>query len=204
MISVARQTPQGGQAPTINQATLAKHEAVILDFKPPNDSQFATFVDDYGGDVYKFCRSLAYSKEEAEDLFQETFLKALEQSSKMKDFANPKGFLFSVTLYLWKSWKRKHAIRNRIAPAEPLDENILLDTDMVDSVIEKEKTRVVQAIVNDLPEKFKIPILLHYSVEMGLADIAISLNLPEGTVKSRLFKARTLIRKGLVLHGYEY
>ncbi|MDR2088578.1 MAG: hypothetical protein LBP73_04405, partial [Clostridiales Family XIII bacterium] len=45
--------------------------------------------------------------------------------------------------------------------------------------------------VQALPERFKIPVLMHYVAEMSVRDIASSLRLPEGTVKSRLFKTRT-------------
>jgi len=165
--------------------------------------EFADLVDIYGDSVYKFCRSLAYSKEEAEDLYQETFLTALEKSPKGKEIRNPQGYLFSVTMFLWKSWKRKHARRNRLAPIRPFDENLMFDHDMEYAFITKEENRVVRAVVDGLPDKFKIPILMHYSVGMGLGDIAAALNLPSGTVKSRLFKARKLIEKGLDLNGYQ-
>lgn len=171
--------------------------------EPVSSCEFAELVDLYGDSIYKFCRSLAYSKEEAEDLFQETFLTALEKSPKGGAIKNPQGYLFSVTMYLWKSWKRKHARRNRLAPIKPFDENLLFDYDMEYAFIAKEENRIVRAVVDGLPDKFKIPVLMHYSVGMGLTDIAAALNLPGGTVKSRLFKARKLIEKGLSLNGYE-
>ena len=54
-----------------------------------------------------------------------------------------------------------------------------------------------------LPEKFKIPVILYYTIEMNVSDIALTLKLPAGTVKSRLFKARKLIKKGLGEVQYE-
>jgi len=160
-------------------------------------------VDTYGKAVYKFCRSLAYSKEDAEDLFQETFLKVFRQLSKKSVQDNPQGFLFSTALYLWKSWKRKYARRNRLAPAAVLDEAAVSDVDVEESFAAQEDVRIVRALVDALPEKYKIPIILFYTVELGVADIAAALKLPVGTVKSRLHKARKLIEEGLVKHGYE-
>jgi len=57
--------------------------------------------------------------------------------------------------------------------------------------------------VEALPEKFKIPVILYYTIEMNVSDIALTLKLPAGTVKSRLFKARKLIKKGLGEVQYE-
>ena len=73
----------------------------------PAGYTFAELADRYGDPVYRFCRSLAYSREDADDLFQETFLKIFEQPHKINGSDNPRGFLFSTALYIWKSWKRK-------------------------------------------------------------------------------------------------
>ena len=160
-------------------------------------------MDEYGNSVYRFCRGLTYSKEDADDLFQETFLKAFEQQSKVSVSDNPQNFFFSTSLYIWKSWKRKHARRKRLAPAEPLDENIANNVEMEDAFIAQEESRIVREAVEALPDKFKIPIILYYTIEMSVPDIALTLKLPAGTVKSRLFKARKLVEKGLVQIEYE-
>ncbi|GHU51046.1 RNA polymerase sigma factor [Clostridia bacterium] len=164
---------------------------------------FEDLVDGYGDSVYKFCRSLTYAREDADDLFQEVFLKAFEQFHKISGSDNPKAFLFSSAIYVWKSWKRKHARRSRLAPVEELDENIPGVADVEEAVFASEEVRLVREIVAALPEKFRLPVVLYYTLEMSLPDIASALNLPGGTVKSRLFKARKLIKKGLMAYGYE-
>ena len=158
-------------------------------------------VDTYGEAVYNFCRSIAYSKEEADDLFQETYLKAIENLPKIKE--SPKGFLFATAIYIAKSWKRKHARRNRLAPASQLDEKILSDTDIEGDYAQQEDIRIVRQLVDALPEKYKIPTLLFYNAELGVSDIATALGIPTGTVKSRLHKARKIVEKGLVKNGYK-
>lgn len=157
--------------------------------------EFEDMVDAYGDPVYQLCRSLAYSKADADDLFQETFLKTFGQMVKARK--NPRGFLFTTALYTWKSWKRKYARRNRLAPVQPLDETVAGSDDMEDNLIAREEARIVRELVDDLPEKFKIPVILYYTIEMSVPDISTALKLPIGTVKSRLYKARKLIEKGL-------
>jgi RNA polymerase sigma-70 factor (ECF subfamily) len=163
----------------------------------PND-RFTALIDEYSNSVYRFCRSLTYSKEDADDLFQETFLRAFEHQSKESALDNPQSFLFSTSLYIWKSWKRKYARRKRLAPIEPLDENISAGVEMEDTFMEQEEIRIVREVVKALPNKFRIPIILYYVMEMSVSDIALTLKLPVGTVKSRLFKARKLVEKGMV------
>ena len=159
-------------------------------------------VDMYGDIVYKFCRSLAFSKEEADDLFQETYLKAIENTHKIK--FSPQGFLLSTALYIWKSWKRKHARRNKVAPATHFDDALAVvsDTDVEGEFSRQEELDFVRDVVDALPEKYRVPIILYYNVELDLAEISQALDIPAGTVKSRLHKARKLVEKGLVKNGY--
>lgn len=159
-------------------------------------NEFEDLVDAFGDPVYRFCRSLAYSKVDADDLFQETFLKAFGQMQKARK--NPRGFLFTTAQYTWKSWKRKYARRNRLAPVQPLDETLAGSIDMEENLIAEEEARIVRELVDALPDKFKIPVILYYTIEMSVPDISTAVNLPVGTVKSRLFRARKLIEKGLV------
>ena len=155
---------------------------------------YAELVDKYSDSVYKFCRSLTYSKEDAEDLFQETFLKVFEQSNKPQT----QSYIFSTALFTWKSWKRKYARRNRIATVEPLDEFIVGDTNIEDDYTAREEIQLTRKLVEALPEKFKIPVVMFYTLEMNVSDIALALKIPDGTVKSRLFNARKIIEKGLM------
>ena len=173
--------------------------ATLIKKKVPS-FPFAELIDAHGEAVYKFCRSLTYSAEDADDLFQETFLRAFEHSVNDIDF--PQGFLFSTALYIWKKWKTKYARRNRIAPVVPLDDTIPSGSDVEASVIVQEEARIVREAVDSLPEKFKIPIILHYTMDMSIQDIALTMEIPEGTVKSRLHKARKLIKEGMIELGY--
>ena len=172
-----------------------------------SNPSFEYLVDNFGGAVYKFCRSLTYSKEDADDLMQETFLKVFEQLPKISTYDNPQNFLFSTSLYIWKSWKRKYARRSRIAPIQSFSEisnDIALDDISVeDRFLAKDNARIVMGLIDSLPEKFKIPIILYYTMEMNVQEIAETLKWPSGTVRSRLHKARNLIKKGLIKVGYE-
>ena len=71
-------------------------------------------IQEYGKDIYSFCRYLAKSVQETEDLYQDTFLKAVELSENINMEQNPKSYLLAVALRIWKNRKRKHAWRKRI------------------------------------------------------------------------------------------
>lgn len=170
----------------------------------PGEYEFSDLVDEYGDPLYRFCRSLTYSREDAEDLFQETFSKAFELLPKLAAAESTQGFLFSTALYIWKGWRRKYARRKRLAPMEPLEENLVSSEETEKEIVEQEQRRIVGGLVDTLPSKFKIPLILYYTVEMSVSEIASVLKIPAGTVKSRLFKARKLIKKGLEAIHYDY
>ena len=70
----------------------------------------------YGKDIYSFCMHLTKEKGSADDLYQDTFLEATKKLAVIRYEDNPKSYLLSVAIRLWKNRVRKFAWRNRIAP----------------------------------------------------------------------------------------
>ena len=66
-----------------------------------------------------------------------------------------------------------------------------------ESVLEKEKQQMVREAINCLDERYRIPVYLYYLEELSLQEIAEILKIPKGTVKSRLHKARGLLKERL-------
>lgn len=162
----------------------------------------------YGRSVYSFCQKLTKDKAEAEDLYQDTFLKMVELYDRLDIRQNPKSYLLSVAVNLWRNKKRKFSWRQRITgPCISLEElvtDVPSDKKSVEEqMISKEERQLVQAAVDKLPEKYRLPVLLFYMEELRLSEISQILAIPEGTVKSRLYKAKQVLKKELevVLNG---
>ena len=164
-------------------------------------------IDEFGTDIYRFCRKLCAEKTDAEDLYQQTFLKALETEWELDWEKNPKAIFFSLAHNLWKSNRRKQARRNMIAPCNNLDEEAetlpYSEKSIEEGYFQKELATEVRQIIQTLPEKFQVPLILFYLSECSVEQIAAILKKPSGTVKSRLFKGRKLIKKRLEDAGYE-
>jgi len=160
-----------------------------------NKPTVTDLIDDHGTMLYRFCRSITYSKEDAEDLFQETWVTILQRPLKLEMIKTPQSFLCRETLSIWKSKQRKYARRKRLAPEAPLDAEIDSGQDVESEMLQKAEKEFVRQSVDKLPDKYRIPIILYYNAEMDIADISQTLNIPLGTVKSRLFNARQIIKK---------
>lgn len=172
-----------------------------------NAGEIEKCIDDFGTDIYRFCLKLCVDKEDAEDLYQQTFLKALETEWMLDWEKNPKALFFSLAHNLWKSDRRKQARRNMIAPCSNVDDDagtlLHSEENIEEHYFQKELITEVRQIMQTLPEKFKVPLILFYLSDCSIEQIAAIIKKPPGTVKSRLFKGRNLIKKRLEDTGYE-
>lgn len=163
-------------------------------------------IDEFGTEIYRFCMKLCADKANADDLYQQTFLKALESSMELDWEQNPKALFFSFAYNLWKSEQRKNARRSSLVPCVNLDEtndNLLSSKENIEeNMFRQELITETRKIIGNLPEKIRIPLTLYYLFEQSVDEIAKEIKKPPGTVKSRLFKGRNLIKKRLEELGY--
>lgn len=166
-------------------------------------------VNLHGKAVYGFCHKLARNKSDTDDLYQDTFLKAMELRHKIIKDSNPKAFLISIAAGLWKNNRRKYAIHQRIAPTEDFNKYVnndcIPDNELTpeDIVISRELCIMIQNAADMLSDKLKIPLYMYYTAGMSNEDIASALKIPLGTVKSRLHKARLALKNILEVNQYE-
>jgi len=160
-------------------------------------------IYEYGKEIYSFCKHLTCSLQEADDLYQDTFLKAMELKDKIDYQDNVKSYLLSIALRIWKNRRRKFAWRKRIADVQPAAEEkettLCISTELLpeEQILDKEKKEAVRHAVDKLPKRLCIVVLLFYMEELSVAQIASILKIPTGTVKSRLYQARKLLKKEL-------
>ncbi|TCZ75091.1 RNA polymerase sigma factor [Paenibacillus albiflavus] len=163
--------------------------------------ELSDLIKQHGKTIYGFCYRLTGNKADSDDLYQETFLKAMEVRHKMDMNQNPKGFLISIVIRLRKNKRRKFAWRQRIAPSTELNEAVDKvcctneETTPEEAVLSNELRSMIQAAIDRLDDKLRIPLLMYYTAEMSVDEVSLALRIPPGTVKSRLFKARKVMKK---------
>ena len=172
-----------------------------------DSTEFTELINQHGKDIYGFCCRLTGNQHEAEDLYQDAFLKAFELMKQLDASYNPKSFISSIVIRLWKNKKRKYAWRQRIVTTVELNDGIDTEVDSSNSVVNQilldEESIMVRNAVKKMDEKYKLIIYLYYTAELSIEEISKTLSIPLGTVKSRLFKARKIIKKNLEVDGYE-
>lgn len=174
--------------------------------------EFELFVLKFGKDILRFCRMTAGGTENGDELYQDTMLKLLEKRKNLDSAQNAKGYALSTSIHLWKNKKKKYANRMRLVPTASISEmpdegnhipNPGLEASPENIVLQQSETVMVQELVASLPEKYRIPIYLYYSADMQINEITEILALPEGTVKSRMRKAKKILKEELEARGYD-
>jgi RNA polymerase sigma-70 factor (ECF subfamily) len=148
--------------------------------------------------LYGYAVVLTRNRTEAEDLVQETYVRALEAVDRLRENSNIKGWLFTILRNLWINEVRKRrrapnlvAIDGEENSADGLVGN---SKDSYEIFAENEDVARVRRAIADLPLEFREIILLREFEELSYQVIAEVLHCPVGTVMSRLARARAKLR----------
>lgn len=153
------------------------------------------YIHDYGKRLYGLCMALCANSYEAEDLYQETWLKAvkyIDRFDKTKDF---EPWLTKICVNTYRSALRRVArspVFNTFATTEEKES-------LLNSVPAAEHADYsnLYAAIDRLPEKLRVTMILFYFKDMEITTVSDVLGIPPGTVKSRLNKARNKLKEVL-------
>jgi len=153
-----------------------------------------TIMTKYGYMVYQLALSQTKNKANAEDVFQEVFLKLIEKKIDFKNEEHVKALLIRMTVNkckdLWKSaWFRN-------------TKSYEISEDTRSCPIMEERDSEIYECVLNLPEKYRVIIHLFYYEDMSIEDISNSLAMKYGTVASKLSRARKLLKERMEGDNY--
>jgi RNA polymerase sigma-70 factor (ECF subfamily) len=170
--------------------------------------EFDRFVSENGKEILRFCRMNAGGCAEGDDLYQDTMLTLWEQVDKLNKRDSLKSYALSVSILIWRNKRRKFAWRHRIAAFESYEKHLesggfrmpgKKSEEPEQRLLQKEMTEIVQRQVQALPQKYRTVVYLYYSAGLKYKEIAECLHIPESTVKSRMRKAKSILKKKLAV-----
>jgi RNA polymerase sigma-70 factor, ECF subfamily len=170
----------------------------------PIDLDLAQVVLEHRPRIYRYVLSMARDPDVAEDLTQETFLRALRGLGSLRDRAALVPWLYRLATNVFIDWVRAEG-RRRVAYTSGQDRN---DADLVAEipdpaaridrrVEQSEMSECVQDFVDDLPDDFRSVILLHDAHGLSNPEIAKMLGLTVATTKIRVHRGRLRLRQAL-------
>lgn len=152
------------------------------------------YIRKYGKRLYGLCMTLCADKHEADDLYQDTWVKVIRS---FDSFDTSKDFEPWLTKLCVNTYRDK---LRRISRSPFLS---FMSNESKDAVFstapapEREDYSDLYAAIDQLPEKLRLAIILFYFEDMDISKTAETLGIPPGTVKSRLNKARKLLKEVL-------
>ena len=147
--------------------------------------------------LYNFARWLARDSNDAEDLVQETYLKALRSLASFRPGTNFRAWMFQILKNTFLSSCSKLERRMTVAlDSEDDGPELAVDTETPETIlINRSNSQLMQHAIDDLPLHYRETLLLCEVEEMSYQEIAEILSIPIGTVMSRLARARKAVRE---------
>jgi RNA polymerase sigma-70 factor (ECF subfamily) len=162
-------------------------------------SAFGAIVERYWNMVVALALSKVSDPAEAEDIAQESFLKAYSQLAGLRDPSRLAGWLSKITVQqcsnsLRRNFRGKRSLGYRKTPIEVLDEQPAISAN---PGLTQNQIHFVRQTVKELPEKFRTMIVMRFVANLSTVQIAEQLGKRPGTVRVRLHRAYKLLRKDL-------
>lgn len=149
--------------------------------------------------LYNFAHWLTHNREEAEDLVQETYVKALKGFSSFKPGTNFRAWIYRIlhNTFLTSRTGLKFTMTESLDDREDGPELAVEPATPESIFLQRADAQMLQRAIDELPVYFREVLLLCEVEEMSYQEIAGTLAIPIGTVMSRLARARKLLQKRL-------
>jgi RNA polymerase sigma factor (sigma-70 family) len=153
-------------------------------------------MNEYGKSVVRLAFTFMKQKQQAEDIAQEVFIKCYEKLDTFRNESSYKTWIYRITVNLCKDRLRSWSFRNIIFNDFFTKENVSSKTPESELMSLEEKEELSIKVLT-LPVKYREVIIFYYYEELSYNDIADLLNISIPSVKSRLHRARLLLKKKL-------
>ncbi|MCM1529451.1 MAG: RNA polymerase sigma factor [Alistipes sp.] len=153
-------------------------------------------------ELYYYCSRLCRNDQDAHDLVQDTYLTAFEKLEQYRYDDNFKGWLHTIALHKYYNKRRSErpGIWEEIAEDIPAEEELSCPEEYAEN---RELYRFLSKIISDrLTEPQRLTVIMFYYDDISVSRIAELLECSQGTVKSRLYYSRKIIRRELEKGGY--
>ncbi len=186
-----------------NLSEKAKHDyALILRATEDSDQKaYAELMERYRDSIFHLCRKMVFNDDDADDLTIETFGKAFQ---RLKQYTP--AFAFSTWLFKIASNHCIDFIRKKRINALSLDKGIATEDggsiqftvkddapDPIEALEKKQRVEKMRLVVSELKPRYRRLVELRYFEEYSYDEIALELDLPLGTVKAQLYRARDIL-----------
>lgn len=164
------------------------------------DEMLEALVREHSRFVYRIAYAVLRNHPDAEDATQETFVRVLRYSAKLVAVEEPKTWLARIAWRVAIDRGKQRGRRQEVAledPERPVAEVASSDSRADDLLQGAQIGAVLDRLIAALPEKLREPLILSTVEEMSPRDVAATLGVNEAAVRSRIFRARQILKEKL-------
>jgi RNA polymerase sigma-70 factor (ECF subfamily) len=177
---------------------------IIIEVQKGKTENFSMLVDMYKNKVFALAYKFTNDYNEAQDLSQEIFIKVFKHIHGFRFECSFSTWIYKIATNKCIDYRRKNKI-GALSFNEEYNNKITLDNESksVDKspeeiIITDEGHREVHKIIHDLPDIYKTVVVMYHINESSYKEIAQTLDIPEKTVETRLYRARRLLKERLI------
>ncbi|MCO7125301.1 RNA polymerase sigma factor SigW [Sporolactobacillus shoreicorticis] len=181
---------------------------LIKKIRKGDQQAFAELVERYKNSVFAICLRMVGNAQEAEDLSQEAFIRAYNRIDQYDHDRKFSTWLFRIATNLSIDFLRRRKNNVSLDAVVPGTEGLSLNTMLPDEgeqpedqMVRKETEEMVQEQIKRLPDKYRSAIVLKYIEDLSLKEISEIMEIPVGTVKTRIHRGREMLRKNMITEG---
>lgn len=186
-------------------ASSLEDDKFVTDALAGNEASYKKLVDKYEKPLYFHIRKMIKEKELVEDLVQEVFMKAFHNLGTYNNEYAFSTWLYRIATNHTIDYLRKRKLQTLSInePYKTKDGEIemqLPDNSFASDnpILKKQRKQIVQQAIENLPEKYRQVIEMRHMEEKSYQEISELLDLPLGTVKAHIFRAREMLYKSLI------
>lgn len=156
------------------------------------------FASEYFGRIYYYCLKKTGGEAEAAELSQETALAVIEQLRRGACPESFSGWVWQIVRNIYSRWaKRKHERSEKFDDGDISEYEIADESDFVSDIIKREDIALIRRELAFILSEYRDILVMYYVHGRRISEIADKMNIPEGTVKTRLFRARQKLKEGM-------
>jgi RNA polymerase sigma-70 factor, ECF subfamily len=159
------------------------------------EKEIQRLMDDYGDDVLRTSYMYLKDLQNAEDAFQEVFIRVFNKLESFKGESSEKTWVIRITINVCKDMLRSSWLKRVLLTDKLKEKNTIIGID--NKIIKEEENKILFEEVMSLSYRFKEVIILYYYHNYNTIEISRILNVAEGTVRSRLHRAREILKMKL-------
>lgn len=152
-------------------------------------------MDAYGDDVVQYAYAITRDRELAKDIAQETFIRAHRKIDTFRGQSSLRTWLFSITRNMALNQLSSSYIRRVLSFAIVKPKQTAMSAEA--AYLGEQSAKDIWAVILSLPVKLREVLSLDLRQELSVAEMAELLGIPEGTVKSRLYRARQKVEEAM-------